>query len=57
MTHRTAEQGADLVVLHSNVYTEEAIRGDVLIRVHHAQAPQHLRDVLVQLAHAPCLAH
>jgi len=57
MTHRTAEQGADLVVLHSNVHTEEAIRGDVLIGVHHAQAPQDLRHLLVQLANAPCLAH
>jgi len=55
--HETAKKGADLAVLHSNVHTEEAIRGDVLIGVHHAQAPQHLRHLLMQLADAPCLTH
>ena len=55
--HEIAKKGADLAVLHSNVHTEEAIRGDVLIGVHHAQAPQHLGHLLMQLADAPCLAH
>ena len=43
--------------MHGNVHTEEAIRGDVLIGVHHAQAPQHLRHLLMQLADAPGLTH
>lgn len=46
---------ADLVVFKGNVYTEQAIRGDVFIGVRDAQAPQSLRDLLMQLADAPAL--
>lgn len=57
ITGHTKQQHPHLVILESNVYTKQAVGGDLLVAVNNAQAPQHLRHLLMQLAYTPYLPH